>query len=160
MIERMVLVCGILGLLVPGMAQEPFSSNEQLESPGIRIAQVNSIVFMVTGQTLLSVEGDSLNMIGDLPGVRRDRLDNSTYLLILPPISNSSSVPVSSLSTDSCKARIEGNTCDCPRSGCLNCAQCYSQFPFGAKCCNGNHHQCCPGAYGYQGLDCMVVFCA
>ena len=67
-----------LALLVPGMAQEPFSPyellNEPGEFPGIDIVQVNDTAFMVLGLAQPSVAGGILNLIGDLPGVRREQL--------------------------------------------------------------------------------------
>ncbi len=124
------------------------------------LVQVNDTAFMVLGLAQPSVAGGFLNLIGDLPGVRREQVDETACFFILPPAENLSAVLGSSLSADQCRTRIKGTTCDCSRMECPNCAPCYDDFPFGARCCNGEYHQCCPSSYGYSGIACKVVYCA
>ena len=70
-----------LALLVPGMAQA-FTPYE--------LVQVNDTAFMALGLAQPSVAGGFLNLIGDLPGVMRQQVNETAYLFVLQPVGNSS----------------------------------------------------------------------
>jgi hypothetical protein len=57
------------------------------------LVQVNDTAFMVLGLAQTSVECGVLNLIGDLPSVRREQVNETAYLFILPPAGNSSVAP-------------------------------------------------------------------
>jgi hypothetical protein len=89
MIERVVLVCGILALLaVPEEAQA--YTSEQLSDmlwsvPDVNVTQVNETTYMVLGATQESEADDLLNRLGERPDVNVTRVNGTACLFILQP---------------------------------------------------------------------------
>jgi hypothetical protein len=129
-----------LTLLVPGMSQVP--------TP-YELVQVNDTAFMVLGLAQPSVAGGFLNLIGDLPGVRREQVNETAYLFVLPSAGNSSVAPCcGSLAANSCGQYdglcSSGCTSDCP--GCP--AQCTTGYSSVFKDCSKKIHACCQSGHG------------